>query len=125
MIPALLDVQQTMLRLTLHAIVSLFAHIAPLIRFSTIGSNYETTHCQQCPDNLNTCTECMSGYMLRPNGTCGTACPNEYFYSKKKCISASVRITPVLQAIIDAGGERVHWLLAETVILLMMVFINY
>ena len=125
MIPALLDVQQTMLRLMLYAIVSLFTHITPLIPILTIGSNYKTTHCQQCPDNLNTCTECMSGFLLRPNGTCSTACPDEYFGSKKKCISASVRITPVLKAIIDAAGERLHWLLAETVTLLIMMFINY
>ena len=89
------------------------------------GSNYETTHCQQCPDNLNTCTECMSGYMLRPNGTCGTACPEDYFYSNKKCISASVRITTALKAQIDAWGEKLNWLLAETLVLLMMMFIYY
>ena len=77
MIPALLDVQQTMLRLMLYAIVSLFTHITPLIPILTIGSNYKTTHCQQCPDNLT------------------------------------------------QAGERLHWLLAETVTLLMMMFINY
>ena len=88
-----------------------------------LGTNWKTTNCQQCPDGLNNCTECLSGYVLLPDHTCGTSCPQDFFSSNKKCISTNVRINDALKDII-AAGERVIGSLAGILyfIIILMIF---
>ena len=88
------------------------------------GQNWQNSNCQQCPTSQNNCTECMTNYLLEPNGTCGESCPTHYFGSNKKCVSTSVRINGALQAIIAAAGQKLYGIFVGTLVLIFVSFVN-